>query len=128
MAARLSWARVCSRLILMLSAFLFWNTITVSSASAQGGYMYPIYLYDGWPNPPYEVTSTYINGHVTDRHNNIIYVTLDQYDGQVYDLASNVIGFVDQPIGFRAERPTSKAIPIPAFVLFTTGLLWRIRW
>src|SRR5262249_29422867 len=116
MTARTSWARVCARLILILSALLFWNTVTASSAAAQGSFQ--IFLYDTAPNPPYDVTSTYVNNHVTDKHNNTIYVTLNYQDGNVYDLTSHVIGFLEPLTTFQPGTPPAAKVPMPALVLF----------
>ena len=128
MITRSSYGRACARLVLMLAAFLFWNTLSLSPVAAQGGYPFPIYLYDIAPNPSYEVTSTYVSGHVTDRYNNVIYVTLDQDSGHVYDLEDNIIGFLEVTTAFRSAKTTASTVPMPVLVLLMSGWLWRTRW
>jgi hypothetical protein len=127
MFARSSWLRVRARLVVMLAVCLFWNTMSVSSAEAQGGYPYQIFLYDVSPYLPYEVTSTYANSHVTDRYSNVIYVNIDNQEGQVYDLEYNLIGFLGEATAFQPTQLTTRAVPMSALLLFTAGLPWRIR-
>lgn len=124
MVIRSFLARKCARFVFLFVAFLLCGIATINSASAQGQGSFALFLYDA-PAPPYEVTNTYVNGHVTDKHNNIIYITLD-YDGSViYDLQENAIGYFSPATTFQPTPTAMGTLPSPLFALWTVERLLR---